>query len=297
MENKKIVIAGGTGFIGKYLTKRYECIGYNVLIISRNRNNIQWEDMNGLIHALNDATMLINLAGKSVDCRYNKKNKKEILLSRTETTKKLGEAIKQCTTPPLLWINSSTATIYRHAEDRPMTEKTGEIGKGFSVDVATSWEKAFFDCKLSDTRQVALRIAIVLGNNGGVIKPLCNLVRFGLGGKQGKGNQMFSWIHIEDLFNIITFIQTHENLTGVYNCSAPNPVDNNTMMKTLRKTMNKKIGLPAPELLLKVGAVIIKTEVELILKSRWVIPEKLVNEGYCFKYPTLEIALKNILSK
>lgn len=292
-----MVIAGGTGFIGKYLASEFKTLGYEVLIISRNKPNVQWEDMNDLIRALDDAEMLINLAGKSVDCRYNEKNKKEILLSRIETTKKLGEAIKQCKTPPPLWINSSTATIYRHAEDRPMTETTGEIGKGFSVDVATSWEKAFFDHKLSGTRQVALRMAIVLGKEGGVIKPLCNLVRFGLGGKQGKGNQTFSWLHIEDLFNIILFIQAHKNLTGVFNCSAPNPVSNETLMKALRRTMNKKIGLPAPKILLRMGAVIIRTEVELILKSRWVIPEKLMNEGFSFKYPTLDSALKNILSK
>ena len=294
--SKQIVIAGGTGFVGKYLTKQFGNLGYQVIIISRQKENIQWNDTTGIINALENSEMLINLAGKSVDCRYNEKNKTEILKSRTETTKALGEAILKCNKPPELWINSSTATIYRHAEDRPMTESKGEIGKGFSVDVATSWEKSLFSFQLPNTRQVALRMAIVLGKEGGVMKPFINLVRFGLGGIQGNGKQMFSWIHIEDLFSIILFFQSHKELKGVFNCSAPNPIDNKTLMKTFRQVMRVKIGLPSPAWLLEIGAVIIKTETELILKSRWVIPEKLLESGYAFKYPTLEAALKNILN-
>jgi uncharacterized protein (TIGR01777 family) len=141
-----------------------------------------------------------------------------------------------------------------------------------------------------------LRMAIVLGKDGGVIKPFTNLVRFGLGGIQGNGKQMFSWIHIEDLFSIILFMQSHKELKGVFNCSAPNPIDNKTLMKTFRQVMKVRIGLPSPAWLLKIGAVIIKTETELILKSRWVIPEKILEAGYTFKYPTLEAALKNILN-
>ena len=294
--NKKIVIAGGTGFVGKYLTKQFDNLGYQVIIISRQKENIQWNDKTGIINALENSELLINLAGKSVDCRYNEKNKTEILKSRTETTKALSEAILKCSNPPELWINSSTATIYRHAEDRPMTESKGEIGKGFSVDVATSWEKSFFSFQLPQTRQVALRMANVLGKDGGVMKPFKNLVHYGLGGIQGNGKQMFSWIHIEDLFNIILFFHSHKGLKGVFNCSAPNPVDNKTLMKSLRQAMKVKIGLPSPTWLLKIGAVIIKTETELILKSRWVVPEKLIESGYTFKFPTLETAIKNILN-
>ncbi len=293
--NKKIVIAGGTGFVGKYFTKHFCNLNYELIIISRQEQSIKWNDKVGIINALENSDMLINLAGKSVDCRYNKKNKEEILKSRTETTKVLGEAILRCKNPPELWINSSTATIYRHAEDFPMTESKGEIGKGFSVDVATSWEQSFFQFKLPNTRQVALRMAIILGKNGGVMEPLKNLVRFGLGGKQGKGNQMFSWIHIEDLYNIILFLQSHTELKGGFNCSSPNPINNKTLMQSLRQEMHIKIGLPTPELLLKIGAAVIKTEPELVLKSRWVIPEKLIQNGYHFKFPTIETALKNLL--
>ena len=292
---KKIVIAGGTGFIGKYLTKQFQENGYTVLTISRNKNHISWDDERALVTALEYSELLINLAGKSVDCRYTEKNKTEILQSRTSTTEALGKAILQCKNPPALWINSSTATIYRHAEDRPMTEDSGEIGKGFSVNVAISWEKSFFSFNLPVTRQVALRMAIVLGKEGGVMKPFINLVRFGLGGKQGNGNQMFSWIHIDDVYRIIVFIQSHKELSGVFNCSAPDPVKNKIFMKTLRQNMKVSFGLPSPTWLLKIGAVIIKTETELILKSRWVIPERLLNAGYVFKYSLLNEALKNIV--
>ncbi len=294
---KKIVIAGGTGFTGKYFTRKFKDAGYQVVIISRQRHHINWHDTRGVIDALENAAMLINLAGRSVDCRYNKKNKQEIYDSRVNTTKALGEAVLLCEIPPKLWINSSTATIYRHAEDRPMTESTGEIGTGFSVDVATNWEKAFFDFKLPATRQTALRMAIVLGKDGGVVKPLKNLVQFGLGGKQGSGNQMFSWIHIEDLYNIIIYLQQHEELSGVFNTSSPNPVTNKILMQLFRKKMNVPIGLPAPGWLLKIGAVIISTEPELILKSRWVLPERLLLAGFDFKYAELENALNEIMGK
>jgi uncharacterized protein (TIGR01777 family) len=256
---------------------------------------VRWSDLLAIVDSLENAEVVINLAGKSVDCRYNEKNRIEILRSRTETTRMLGEAIQKCKNPPALWINSSTATIYRHAEDRPMTEANGEIGKGFSVDVATTWEKTFFDFNLTRTRQVALRTAIALGESGGVIKPFFNLVRFGLGGKQGNGRQMFSWIHIADLFNIILYIMEHKELKGVFNCSSPNPVANKILMKSFRELTHTKFGLPSPDWLLKMGAVMIKTETELILKSRWVIPERLLQSGYIFKYPSLDVALENIL--
>ncbi|WP_422657473.1 TIGR01777 family oxidoreductase [Paenibacillus sp. EC2-1] len=293
----KVVLAGGTGFIGTFLEDKFKDLGYEVHIISRQKQHISWEDHEGIIAAIDDADLLINLAGKSVDCRYNEKNKQEIMSSRTETTSILGEAIENCSSPPPLWINSSTATIYRHAEDRPMTEEDGEIGSGFSVEVAEAWEQAFFSFQLPHTRQVALRIAIVLGPDGGVMTPFINLARFGLGGVQGPGNQMFSWIHIEDIFGIIMFLKEREDLSGVFNCSSPHPVTNREFMAELRRTMNIKFGLPSPKWLLELGAVVIKTETELILKSRWVIPDRLERAGYPFKYMKIDQALSHILER
>jgi uncharacterized protein len=294
---KKNVLAGGTGFVGKFLAKQFVDLGYEVIIISRQVNHVQWTDAASMIEAINGAEILVNLAGKSVDCRYNEKNKKEIYDSRINTTKTLGEIVLHCKNPPPLWINSSTATIYRHAEDRPMTEKGGEMGSGFSVNVATNWEKTFFDFQLPATRQVALRMAIVLGKEGGVVYPLKNLVRFGLGGKQGSGQQMFSWIHIEDVFNIILFLQKHQELSGVFNTSSPQPVTNAELMQLFRKQVGIGFGLPTPKWLLELGAMMINTETELILKSRWVVPEKLLQAGFAFQYTSLDVALQQILKK
>ncbi|MBD1382408.1 TIGR01777 family oxidoreductase [Metabacillus arenae] len=292
---KKVVLAGGTGFIGKYFEEKFNDLGYEVKIISRKSPHITWDNNAGIIEAMENAEILINLAGKSVDCRYNTKNKEEILKSRTETTQILGNALLECENPPPLWVNSSTATIYRHAEDRPMSEERGEIGSGFSVEVAKEWEKSFFAFQLPKTRQTALRIAIVLGGNGGVMTPFKNLVKFGLGGVQGSGNQKFSWIHIEDLFSIILFLKEKEELSGVFNCSSPHPITNREFMDHLRKAMNKKVGLSSPKWMLEIGASLIRTETELILKSRWVIPERLEREGYKFKFNKIEAALQQIL--
>lgn len=296
MMKKKVILAGGTGFIGKYFEQKFKALDYEVLIISRQTGHIDWRDQARLIAALENADMLINLAGKSVDCRYNEHNKREIMNSRTETTSILGEAVQACQNPPALWFNSSTATIYRHAEDRAMTEESGEIGSGFSVEVAKAWERAFFDFKLPKTRQIALRISIVLGE-GGVMTPLTNLVKFGLGGIQGPGNQMFSWIHIEDLYQIVLFLKNREDLEGVFNCASPHPITNRELMSQLRKNLNRPFGLPSPKWLLEIGAVIIRTETELILKSRWVIPDRLEKEGFHFKYATIGEALRQILKK
>ncbi|WP_055106267.1 TIGR01777 family oxidoreductase [Paenibacillus ihumii] len=291
----KIILAGGTGFIGTYLSDKFQQQGYEVIHISRRPGHISWQNHKDIVEALEQAEMLINLAGKSVDCRYTEKNRKAIIDSRTETTQLLGAAVLACKQPPALWINSSTATIYRHAEDRPMTEAGGEIGTGFSVEVAKAWEQAFFSFKLPATRQAALRIAIVLGEHGGVMTPYKNLVRFGLGGVQGPGTQRFSWIHIEDIYGIISFLQAREDLSGVFNCASPNPVTNRELMSELRRVMNRSFGLPSPKWLLELGAVMIQTETELILKSRWVIPERLEREGYTFKFPHLDQTLRDIL--
>jgi uncharacterized protein len=292
----KVVLAGGTGFVGQAFAARFGELGAEVKIISRQAPHIPWEDRSAVVEALEGADLLINLAGRSVNCRYTPENRRLILNSRTETTRQLGESVLACQRPPALWINSSTATIYRHAEDRPMTEESGDIGSGFSVEVAKAWEEAFFAIDLPATRQIALRIAIVL-DDGGVMGPLRNLVRFGLGGAQGSGRQQFSWIHMEDLFRIVRFLQEHPELDGVFNASAPHPVTNRELMASLRGAMGVPVGLPAPRWLLELGARLIRTETELVLKSRWVLPERLQRAGFHFHYDTLDKALHEIIAR
>lgn len=292
--SRKIVLAGATGFIGEALRERYEQNGYETVMISRRPGHISWNDRAAIAQALNGADLLVNLAGRSVNCRYNEQNRREIMESRTVTTQTLGEAIADCPHPPKLWINSGTATIYRDARDRPMTEEKGELGSGFSVEVAKAWEETFFAAHTPSTRKAVLRIAIALGSEGGVMTPYFNLVRFGLGGKQGPGSQRFSWVHLDDLCRMVEFLEKRTDLSGVFNASAPEQVTNAEQMRIMREAYGRSFGLPAPAWMLEAGAVFIRTETELILKSRWVAPERLLREGFEFRYPTLREAMAEI---
>ena len=316
--SKRIVIAGGSGFIGQHLAQAFRADGDSVALIGRGAADARWGNTAAITDILEGSDVLINLAGKSVNCRYNAANRAEIRRSRVDTTGELGRAAADCEHPPALWINSSTATIYRHAEDRPMTEESGELGSGFSVDIATAWEKEFFAANLPETRQVALRLAIVLGD-GSALVPLARLARFGLGGPQldgrwfsteerrregtfhqfraGGGRQKFSWVHLDDVLGSIRFLMEHQELCGVFNVSAPNPSDNRTLMASLRRVLRVPVGLPAFRWMLELGSIALGTETELILKSRWVMPQRLQDAGYAFRFPTLEPALEDILHR
>lgn len=313
MSAGRVVIGGSSGFMGQYLLPRLRDSGREVVTISRSNADIAWGEQAAIDRAVDGASLVIGLAGKSVNCRYTPENRAEIFRSRLETTAALSSAIAKAANPPALWANSSTATIYRHAEDRPMTESTGEIGTGFSVEVAKAWEKALFAEELPATRRVALRSAIVLGH-GGVLGPLRNLARLGLGGAQHdgrwpvsaarraagtghfpgakRGRQRFSWVHVEDVARIIDFLEEHPELDGPVNAASPNPVDNAVFMATVREVLGARIGPPMPRWMLEIGAIGIRTETELILKSRWVLPQKLTAAGFEFRYPTLEAAIR-----
>jgi len=318
MKNKKIVIAGGTGFIGQAITEYFgndniivivtrglrhsvnNTFGYNVSDreIKKNLRIVNWDGKGQDIwcNEIDGADIIINLTGKSVNCRYTKKNKQEIFDSRTNAVKAIGAAIQHATVPPKLWINAASATIYRHATDRPQDEYSGEIENDFSVQVCKLWEKTLFEQRTPFTRKVALRMAITLGN-GGVIIPYLNLCKFGLGGRQGGGKQMYSWVHAEDVCRAIEFLFEHTDLEGIYNVCSPSPVNNDTFMATLRKVTGNIIGLPAFTWMLKIGARLIGTETELLLKSRWVLPTKLIEAGFTFKYARLEDAFTSIVTK
>jgi len=298
---KKIIIAGGSGFLGQVLENYFSLKGYQVKILTRNpkkNNHIYWDakSIGNWISELENSEALINLTGKSVDCRYTEQNKKLIYDSRIESTKIIGEAINLCKNPPKVWLNSSTATIYKHSLDREMTEENGQTGDDFSMNIAKSWEKAFYEIDNPKTRKIVLRTSIVLGKKGGAMLPLKNLTTFGLGGKQGLGNQKVSWIHETDFARAIEFMLTNSTFKGVFNLSVPNPTNNTTLMKILRQEMNIPFGLPHPKWILEIGAKIIGTETELVLKSRNVIPQRLLTEGFHFKYPTIEKAIENLIT-
>lgn len=306
MKYKKIVLAGGNGYLGRVLANYYKDKTKEVVILSRkeretehNIRTVVWDGKTWGKWAaeLVNADMLINLCGKSVNCRYTEKNKAEIFASRLIPTELLGIAIKDMSEPPKLWINVTSATIYRHAEDHPQDEETGEIGEGFSVEVCKTWEAAFNKYDTPKTRKITLRMGIVLGRNESVFPRLLNLVRAGIGGKQGNGNQYFSWIHEHDVARIMEWFFDNPKLQGIFNCTAPNAIKNKELMGTIRKTYGIPFGLPAPKWLLEAGAIMIGTETELILKSRWVMPKRLLDSGFEFQYKTVGDAIKDILNK
>ncbi|MEQ9437806.1 MAG: TIGR01777 family oxidoreductase [Cyclobacteriaceae bacterium] len=303
---KKIVIAGGSGFLGSCLTRYYREKECQIYVLSRHYQEdeecvryIHWDGkhLDNWVKVLEGADALINLSGKSVDCRYTKKNKALIYASRLDSTRVLGEAIQRSKIPPKVWVNAASATIYRHTLDIPMDEVSGEYGTGFSVDVCQKWEGAFSEIEVPGTRKIVLRTGIVLGKSGGALQPLLNLVKIGLGGKQGRGNQYFSWLHELDFVRIISFLINQESASGVFNAVAPNPLPNKQFMKKLRAIHGIPVGVPLPVWLLKIGTRIIHTETELILKSRRVIPTRLLNEGFQFEYPEPNGALNEIIHR
>jgi uncharacterized protein (TIGR01777 family) len=296
---RTVVLAGASGFIGRYFRARFEKDGWTVRTIGRRGSKgapsaVWGDDDVRLARVLDGAELLVNLAGRSVSCRYNDRNKAAILESRLSTTAALGRAIALCRQPPSTWLNASTGTIYRNAVDRPQSERDGEPGTGFSVDVARAWEAELDAAVTPGTRKIPMRIAIVLGRGGGALRPFANLARLGLGGRMGPGSQKFSWIHVEDLYRCVRFLHARTDITGPVNVASPDVVTNCELMRMVRRAYGARFGIPTPAWLLRLGAVLIRTETELVLKSRWVQPEKLLDAGFVYSQPELGRALQQI---
>ncbi len=306
---KRIILAGGSGLVGQALATHLLNTGSDVVVLTRRPNRIGatvreviWDGCNigPWQRELQGATVVINLTGKSVNCRYNARNRAEILDSRVNSTWALGEAIRGCSIPPRVWLNASTATIYRHSFDRPMDED-GEIGAtpqakdAFSVEVARAWEEAMDAADTPGTRKIAMRMAMVLSPGKNSVFPvLRRLVRSGLGGKMGSGEQYVSWIHVADLCQAVEWLIGHDSLAGKINLAAPNPVPNHEMMRVLRQVCHIPFGLPAASWMLEVGAFFLRTETELIIKSRRVIPRRLLESGFQFRFTSMERAFQDL---
>jgi len=308
--NRRVVLAGGSGLLGRMLAEYLGAKGYNIVVLSRSPKsflvakstvtvrNVQWDgcSVGDWAKEIDGAVAVINLTGRSVNCRYNAKNQREILESRVLSTKAVGDAIGRCTSPPPIWLNASTATIYKHSIDKPMDENaemaaTTDAKDEFSVEVAMAWEKAFFDAFTPKTRKVALRISMVLVDEPRSVFPvLRGLVRRGLGGALAGGKQYVSWIHHEDFCRAIGWVIEHNEVSGGINVAAPNPIANRDMMRTLRRVCGVPFGLPATGWMMEIGAFFMRTETELMLKSRRVVPGRLLRDGFEFKYPRFEQA-------
>lgn len=307
----KILIPGGSGQVGTILARAFRGDGHDVVVLSRRPGVRPWRvvawdgaTLGNWKREVDGCDVVINLAGRSVNCRYTAAHRQEILQSRVLSTGVVGHAIAQAARPPRVWLQASTATIYAHRYDRPNDERSGILGGDessapsswrFSIDVARAWERAFDDAITPRTRKIALRSAMTLSpDRGGVFDTLLGLVRHGLGGAAGNGRQFMSWIHYEDFVAAVRWLIDRDDVDGVVNVAAPNPLPNAEFMRLLREACGASFGLPASKWLLEIGAVFMRTETELILKSRRVVPARLLEHGFTFRFPTWGDAARDL---
>ena len=315
----KIVIPGGSGQVGTILARHFHREGHEVVVISRKAPSacvkpaswrvVGWDGqtLGAWAAELEGADVLINLAGRIVNCRYNHRNRCEIWASRTRSVRVLGKAIAALAEPPRLWLQAGTATIYAHRFDAPNDEYTGILGGTesdspdkwrFSIDVARSWEGELALIDVPWTRKVVLRSAMTMSpDRGGVFDYLLWLVRMGIGGTAGSGQQYISWIHDLDFINAIQFLIDNEQISGAVNIAAPQPLPNKEFMAQLRSVWDRRIGLPVYEWMLEIGAVFLQTESELVLKSRRVVPARLLDAGFQFHHGDWQTASKDLCQR
>lgn len=310
----KVVIPGGSGQVGLVLARSLHEGGHDVVVFSRRPGNTPWqtvdwdgESLGPWVSEFEGADAIINLAGQSVNCRYTQENRKLILDSRLKSTKVIGDAIAQAWKPPAVWLQASTATIYAHRLDAANDEATGIIGGTepnapetwrFSIDVVTNWERVFNESPTPLTRKVLLRSAVVMSPSaGGPFDILLRLVRFGLGGPVGNGKQFVSWIHEQDFARAVLWLIENSELEGPVNLAAPNPVTNAEFMRDLRAAWGIPFGLPASELMVEIGAFLLRSESELALKSRRVVPTRLLQSGFNFDFPTWPEAARELCDR
>ena len=347
---RKIILAGGSGFLGQALATYFQQRGFEVVVLTRRaslrettassppeeerekplapccqegslrapelaplsspggegsgeRRPVGWDacTLGPWQHELEGALAVVNLTGKSVNCRYNARNRREIMDSRVNSTRVIGQAIASCEAPPKVWLNASTATVYKHTfgpawDENGQTEASAEAKDKFSVEVAWAWEGALNEAATPHTRKVAMRMAMVLGQGRNSVFPvLRRLTRLGLGGRMGNGTQFVSWIHESDFCRAVEWLIGHDELAGPVNLTAPGPLPNAEMMRTLRQVCDVPIGLPATEWMLEVGAFFLRTETELLIKSRRVIPGRLLQSGFRFEFPGIREAFEDLL--
>jgi uncharacterized protein (TIGR01777 family) len=307
----KIVIPGGSGELGKLLSQSFLKEDHEVVVLSRRPTSAAWRvvpwdarNPGDWIKEIDGADVVINLTGQSVNCRYNAENRGAIMDSRTHSTRVVGEAIARAKHPPRLWLQAGTATIYAHRFDAPNDELTGIMGGHepdvpdtwrFSIQVAQEWERAIDDTNTPHTRKVKMRSAMVMApQRGSVFDVLLGLVRRGLGGSAGSGKQFVSWMHHLDFVNAVRWLIEHEELEGAVNLCSPHPLPYSAFMRALRQAWGMPIGLPATEWMLEIGTRIMRTESELVLKSRRVVPTRLLHSGFTFQYPQWPAAAQNL---
>jgi uncharacterized protein (TIGR01777 family) len=310
----KIVIPGGTGQVGTVLARAFQAAGDDVVVLSRRAATAPWRVVEWDARTLgpwaaeiDGSDVVINLAGRSVNCRYSAKNRREIVDSRVQSTHALGEAIAASARPPRVWLQASTATLYAHRYDAPNDEYSGIIGGDepdappgwrFSIAVVKAWESAFAAADVPRTRKVALRAAVIMNpDRGGIFDTLLGLVRRGLGGRSGDGRQFVSWIHDLDFIRAVRWLIDRDDVSGAVIVASPHAIPNRDFMRALRRASGTSIGLPATRWMLEAGAFLLRTETEMVLKSRRVTPRRLLESGFVFDFPAWPEAAADLVAR
>jgi uncharacterized protein (TIGR01777 family) len=303
----KIVIPGGSGQVGRVLERHFASQGHEVMVVTRGPGPARWDGRSLDPALLDGADVVVNLAGRSVNCRYDEKNRREIMDSRVDSTRAVGEAIAAAADPPKLWLQASTATIYAHRFDAPNDEATGVLGGGepdapdtwrFSIDVARAWERAALESPgAARTRLVLLRSAMTMSpDRGGIFDTLLRLVRFGLGGTVAGGRQYMSWIHHADFARSLDWLIAHDDVSGPVNVASPNPLPQREFMRVLRQAWGARIGVPGTAWMLEIAALLHRTESELVLKSRRVVPGLMLDRGFAFEHSQWDEAARDLVA-
>ncbi|MBW3635167.1 MAG: TIGR01777 family oxidoreductase [Armatimonadetes bacterium] len=302
----KIVLTGASGYLGTVLAPFLSALEHEMVLVARRELDyplpararwLQWdgENLGDWAREIDGADAVINLAGRSVNCRYSEKNRREILESRLQTTRIVAQSIGEAKNPPRVWLNAASATIYHDERGRDMDETSGVVGEGFSVEVCKAWEGALFESNLLRTRRVALRMSMIFGRSAPVFEVFERLTKLGLGGPQGDGGQYVSWIHERDCLRALQFLLENETLSGPVNVCAPHPIPNREWTRVLRRIFSVPFGLPAPRPAMEIGAILMQTETELALKSHRVVPKRLLSAGFKFDFPHWRLAAPDII--
>jgi uncharacterized protein len=310
----KVVIPGGSGQVGQLVARAYVSDGHEVVILSRGGaiaagRVVLWDGrtLGPWTDELDGADLVLNLAGRSVNCRYTEANLQAMMDSRVDSTRVVGEAITRAARPPSVWMQMSTATIYAHRFDAPNDEATGIMGGeepgipgywAYSIQIARNWEQALADAHTPKTRKVALRAAMVMSpDRGGVFDALLTLTRRGLGGPAAGGHQFVSWIHDRDFIRAVRFLHERDDLSGAVNLAAPGPLPYRDFMRAMREAWGIRLGLPATRWMLEIGAWALRTDTELVLKSRRVVPGRLLDEGFAFDFHDWPTAANDLVAR
>ena len=300
--------------MGRVLARAFQKDGHDVVLLSRHYEKLPWrvvkwngKTLDDWTDEIDDADIVINLTGRSVNCRYNANNRREMMDSRIDSTRAIGEAIEKATDPPRVWLQASTATIYSHRYDAPNDDVTGIIGGhepdapdtwNFSIDVATSWERVTNEAVTPKTRKVLMRSAMIMSpDGGGIFDTMLTMVRLGLGGTAAGGRQYISWIHDADFIRSTYWLIDHEELSGPINLASPNPLPNKEFVRVTREAWGAPIGLPATKWMLELGAFLMRSETELILKSRRVVPSRILDSGFEFEFPDWQDAAADLVKR